>query len=217
MSKERPILFSGPMIRAILEGRKTQTRRILKTPEWYGCPTGDCYHKAQQECDEAMNEADVLADCPYGVTGDRLWVKHEHWKKPESDLCPLRIWDQFTEVTRSKDYGGEYEDRRESFESFSAGVDVKKCPSIHMPRWASRILLEVTGVRVERLEDISDKDCVAEGCAGGNGSIPNYGFSATPREHYRHVWESINGKGSWAANPWVWVVEFKHVVQAVTA
>lgn len=82
-----------------------------------------------------------------------------------------------------------------------------------MPRWASRITLEITGGRGERLNDISDADCIAEGCPGGHGSIPGYAYSATPSEQYRHIWESINGPGSWAENPWVWVIEFRRVDQ----
>lgn len=78
-----------------------------------------------------------------------------------------------------------------------------------MPRAASRILLEITSVRAERLNSISEVECRAEGATGGHGSIPGYPYSATPREHYRHIWESINGAGSYDANPWVWVIEFK--------
>jgi len=82
-------------------------------------------------------------------------------------------------------------------------------PSIHMPRWASRLSLDIVSVRVERLQDISEEDARAEGCSGGHDSIPGYAFSATPREHFRHLWGSINGAESWDANPWVWVISFK--------
>jgi len=84
-------------------------------------------------------------------------------------------------------------------------------PSIHMPRWACRLVLEIVSVRVERLQDISDAECIAEGCPGGHGAIPGYGYNATPYEHYRWLWESINGAGSWAANPWVWCITFRRV------
>ena len=80
-----------------------------------------------------------------------------------------------------------------------------------MPRWASRITLEIASVRVERLNDISEADCIAEGCAGGHGAIPGYAYAATPFEHYRALWESINGTGSWDMNPWVFVIEFRMV------
>ena len=89
----------------------------------------------------------------------------------------------------------------------------KKIPSIHMPRWASRITLEITDVRVARLQQLNDIDAAAEGCKGGHGSIPGYMYSACPREHFAHVWQSIYGQESWDSNPWVWVVEFKKLVQ----
>ena len=82
-------------------------------------------------------------------------------------------------------------------------------PSIHMPKWAARIWLEITGVRVERLQQITEADCIAEGAPGGHGSIPNYPYSATPLEQFRHIWESTGG--DWAANPWVWVIDFKTI------
>jgi hypothetical protein len=83
-----------------------------------------------------------------------------------------------------------------------------------MPRWASRITLEITEVRVERLQDISEVDAIAEGTPGSHGAIPGYGYNATPGEQYRWLWESINGLGSWEANPWVWAVSFKRVEAA---
>lgn len=195
MLKERPIIFSGPMVRAIMEGRKTQTRRVVKNPEWYGCPTGDCPHQTQYECDQAMNDPSVLADCPYGEPGDRLWVKSQHWHKPVSDLCPERIWCDEDELLRSRDYTGPYEDRRCGFESLSS--DFRKRPSIFMPRWASRLTLEVVNVRVERLQAISEADKLAEG--------------ATPEVPFGTVWRKINIKPGirWEDNPWVRVVEFK--------
>lgn len=82
-------------------------------------------------------------------------------------------------------------------------------PSIHMPRAASRITLEITGVRAERLQEISDADCIAEGTPGGHGAIPGYLYNATPNEHYRWLWDDINGRGAWEINPWVWVLKFR--------
>ena len=147
-AKERPIIFSGPMIRAILEGRKTQTRRIVKP---------NCLSKLS----------------PYGRTGDRLWVRETWGHNPEGPGYVYRSDGDFD----MKFHGDRWR------------------PSIHMPRWASRITLEVTGVRVERLQDINEEDALAEGV-----------------EHaFRSLWESINGPGSWDANPWVWVVEFRRV------
>jgi hypothetical protein len=192
---ERPILFSAPMARALLDGSKTQTRRVVKCHvEDYG---GILHTKTV---------------CPYGQPGDRLWVREAWAAESEFDaIAPkdLRIGQRiyypadkfmsedkkwFTQEPRPIEKAREYWRVRSS---------------IYMPRWVSRITLEITGVRVERLRDISEPDCKAEGAKGGNGSIPGYHYSATPHEHYRHIWESINGTGSWDANPWVWVVEFK--------
>ncbi len=174
--KERPILFSAPMVRAILDGSKTQTRRVVKlqTP------------KAASISDFCVDGIRV-GRCPYGQPGDRLWVR-EAWADCDKlvryyatdDVHPLR----------------------------------KKRPSIHMPRWASRITLEVTGVRVERLQDISFSDARAEGIVvqpdGGWGLADSTHYHFTdPRVSYWSLWEAINGPGSVDANPWVWVVEYK--------
>ena len=185
--KERPILFSGEMVRAILDGRKTQTRRVVK-PQ----PMVDLEMTGWQD--------DYV--CPYGAPGERLWVR-ETWQH-ESPHCddhacgnPDHAWFKATEVAP------------DTFPSWR--------PSIHMPRWASRLLLEVTEVRVERLRDCTEVDCQAEGCLGGHDAIRGYAFSATPREHFRHVWNSINGKKHpWESNPWVWVVGFKRMQDAET-
>lgn len=181
--KERPILFSASMVRAILEGRKTQTRRVVKRIplEWL----------------ESGLHPDFVAFpenglSPYGQPGDRLWVRESWAYHPD-----------FPESTHRAIYRAD------------PGVenDVPRWrPSIHMPRWASRINLEVTGVRVERLQEISESDAKAEGC-----SVPEIIYPDEPKEHYsyaaayKHLWESINGPGSWDANPWVWVVEFRRI------
>jgi hypothetical protein len=165
--KERPILFSGPMVRAILEGRKTQTRRIVK-PQPLCIASGEWI----------MNGS----ACKYGKPGDRLWVR-ETWWAPRDDVR------------------GEY---KREYIKYAATLDGMGQPtwkpSIHMPRWASRINLEVVSVRVERLQNISEEDARAEGIWQ-----PNWPLS------WRQLWESINGAGSWEANPWVWVVEFKRI------
>ena len=184
--KERPILFSAPMVRALLAGTKTQTRRIIK-PQ----------HLAFFNQDAAA----MLSDwnerpLPYGQPGDRLWVR-ETWHDASSSLhsCALYRAD---------------------------GIDLhwgKWAPSIHMPRWASRITLEITSVRVERLQEISIEDAKAEGAWGPDDSIVQkvadyFGtdiFSANPRKAFQMLWESINGPDSWAANPWVWAIEFRRV------
>jgi hypothetical protein len=221
--KERPILFSAPMVRAILDGRKTVTRRAVKVqPEvrmvdmigpmlTFKNKRGGhwLYPNAKQQ---------IIADCPYGTPGERLWVREtfmdligtgvEHRPTPDSPLqryayaadCPAG---SHADEAR-KDYG------------------LKWKPSIHMPRAACRILLEITDVRVERLQDISDEQAIAEGIepftdfqssghwrryrdGGTNSYVDNQVMS------YASLWSEINGAGSWEANPWVWVVEFKRV------
>lgn len=202
--KERPILFSGPMVRAILDGRKTQTRRIYR-----GTPTID----GERHPDGSGETWTDWGRCPYGVPGDRLWVR-ETWYCDDYRVQrgPFLEVDGAKEMTvYAADGPAGYEDG-----------EPKWRPSIHMPRWASRITLEVTGVRVERLQDISEADAVAEGCMSDvdqlkglshlRGSdaaraLPSRLLSA--RDAYRYLWLDINGPGSWDANPWVWVVEFR--------
>lgn len=186
--KERPILFSAPMVRAILEGRKTQTRRIMK-PQPVAL-TDDHTHKAWQNCGDPRAQR-----CPYGQPGDRLWVR-ETWGVLHD--CYLKDADEPTW------WRADFSKRDEEGQ-----IMPRWRPSIYMPKTRSRITLEITGVRVERLKDISEEDAKAEGARpwlhplhpNGENRRHIYGFSA--------LWESINGLDSWAANPWVWVVEFK--------
>jgi hypothetical protein len=210
--KEHQILFSAPMVRAILDGRKCQTRRVVKLPKWAGA---NCIEVNERDMPLVVAEATgCLAEmpCPYGLPGDRLWVR-EAW-----NWC----------YAAAKDASGKGAEDRELIDYAADGhpsvLGFKWRPSIHMPRWASRIQLEVTAVRVERLQDISAADCIAEGVE----SVRNEGkywrdysnpdgrdcvsmTAVTPVESYKTLWESINGTGSWAANPWVWVVEYKRV------
>lgn len=180
--KEKPILFSGPMVRALLAGTKTQTRRVVKG-------------EALRWLVDDKFTPGFVADsenrlCPYGQPGDRLWVR-ETWAAPHSDdgRPPRSIQcDQVSIHYAATEVRG--------------GLLWR--PSIHMPRWTSRITLEVTGVRVERLQDISDADALAEGVDRTNTSIVGYA-----KKRYQQLWESINGPDSWVLNPWVWVVEFK--------
>lgn len=179
------------MVRAILDGSKTQTRRVVK-PRYIDAGPPAAFFQYLREV------------CPYGQAGDRLWVRETHFINdyrgagvPEDERADTELVYAATDM----DYVRNLEDD----EGFAWR------PSIHMPRWASRITLEVTGVRVERLQAISEADVHAEGCAGGRGSIPRYGYAATPTEHYRHLWETLNGAGAWDANPWVWVVEFERI------
>lgn len=188
--KERPILFSAPMVRTLLAGTKTQTRRIAKLTEG-GHVKEVGGHRRWHPADHNSAPA-----CPYGQPGDRLWVR-EAWALDEEDNSVLYRADD-NEETREWDQA-----RAES------GLSKYRWrPSIHMPRVASRIKLEIVSVHVERLQDISDADALAEGVDRTNTSIPGYA-----KERYRRLWETINGAGSWDANPLVWVVEFKQAPQ----
>lgn len=224
--KERPILFSGPMVRAILEGRKTQTRRVMnpqppgkqfflyKTGQDIGfympeSVTGYRMTGAVGVARDAMGGTwpkNSLWRCPYGSVGERLWVRETCW----SDGCTI----YYTADSACRSYSIEDRDTEKrllKLHHYANGVG-DKVPSIHMPRWASRITLEITGVRAERLNDISEADALAEGCDGNCqiGYIPAY--QAGPNSyHFAQLWESINGPKSWELNPWVWVVEFKRI------
>lgn len=209
--KERPILFSGPMVRAILNGTKTQTRRVVKCPVW----TGGVDVIERPRHTHVYGTVATPIPCPYGLPGDRLWVR-ETWTEVAG---PCR--DEDPEEFRRQRVGVVYR-----ADSPSDILDGTWKPSIHMPRWASRLTLEVTGVRVERLQDISEADALAEGVQkdwfndGGESPGRYLYFTAQTLEGcghdsgvkaYRELWESINGPGSWEANPWVWVVKFRKV------
>lgn len=212
---ERPILFSAPMVRALLDGTKTQTRRAMR----HQVVAPGIVQMARPGYCEIINEHGVHIpgfSCPYGQPGDRLWVR-ETWAHGIHAMA----------AKRDEDGPFVYA----ATDSVQQRLDEKWTPSIHMPRWASRITLEITGVRVERLQDISDGDALEEGVttlrnkawdrehfpvwcyqfdeACADGRRPPVGPS--PSMVFRALWESINGPGSWDANPWVWVVEFKRV------
>lgn len=207
--KERPILFSGPMVRATLRevDPKLQTRRVVKPQPRRvdgGVPFGDGPAWAHAEPGSAIMR------CPYGVRGDRLWVR-EAWRAPLAyELTPPREIPPGTPIVYQADGAG-------SLPHFNAG---KLRPGMFMPRWASRITLEVTGVRVERLQGISEADARAEGatpipdpCDHVRLACADIGCSGPQpyRSGFRSLWESINGPGSLDANPLVWVVEFKRL------
>lgn len=205
--KERPILFSGPLLPAILEGRKTQTRRgAVKTsrPDVVAPVDFDAVECAL-EIENKQTGIRCWKPCPYGKPGDRLWVR-ETWQHSNHPLGP---YDESCSVFYRADYLDD--PHGPDGERSPEGKYRTWRPSIHMPRAACRIVLEITAVRVERLQDISTEDAIAEGTRGGHGSIPGYPYNATPQEHFQHVWEEINGRGSWAVNPWVWVVEFRRI------
>ena len=222
--KERPILFSAPMVRAILDGRKSQTRRIVKKQisdihKFQGWIIGST-DKKRDGCaswgigEGALSYDLVVARCPYGQPGDRLWVRESYMPDPADD----GTW-AYTQYMGCK--GSPLSDipmkfRRPENCIYRATWDGSELvgwkPSIHMPRWASRILLEVTNVRVERLQDISEEDAIAEGVDGENEAAKiGAEWYEKPKRAYRRLWKSINGTGSWDFNPWVWVIDFKRI------
>lgn len=220
--KERPILFSAPMVRAILAGTKSQTRRIVK-PQ----PASDYTDVFQPDFEAPRPVAfwaragepltgDFSAACPYGQPGDRLWVRETCRSEERCDdlLDGVRYLadNAWTPIDNNKAAADgwvtlyHYRGQR--------GATV---PPIHMPRWASRITLEITGVRVERVQEISEADAKAEGVKASDASIVTRDgewrrdLSNTARGAYCCLWESINGAGSWEANPFVWVVTFRRI------
>jgi hypothetical protein len=233
--KERGIIFNTEMVRAVLEGRKTLTRRIMKVqPEsnQYGLlriidstnrsNVGRC-HWAESNA-TGTHSRSKLFSCPFGAVGDRLWVR-ETWAIvshafDDDGLMIDYVPDRPAKKVHEKPFGNGYYSGHSIYAAdggFTWGdddgcVDGRSCwkPSIHMPRWASRITLEITGVRVERLQDISDADAKSEGCwYGHGGGEPD--FAVNPSDHFPTLWASIYGEESWQANPWVWVIEFKRV------
>jgi hypothetical protein len=200
--KERPILFNGAMVRAILSGAKTQTRRVVKAraDKDFG---PRCVLRPHEIAGEVNGGS--YRNSPYGEPGDRLWVR-ETWARDDEDGALMYRAD----VGRDMNANAWEQGRLEGVPRY------KWRPSIFMPRTASRITLEVTDVRVERLREISESDAGAEGIRYEAGSYEVDWM--TPRERglkrvadYRLLWESINGAGSWDANPWVWVVSFRRV------
>lgn len=181
---ERPILFSGPLVRAILEGRKTETRRPVRLPAGY--EHGEVYAYGGRSGDRFVLECDPgphrAVKCPYGLPGDLLWVRETFGTVEGGQCCVYRADD------------GWAENEPESKEMLDGH---RWRPSIHMPRWASRLLLAVKSVRIEPVQDITDAGAVAEGLAD--------------RAAFEAAWQAMYPKGekAWDANPWVWVVSFE--------
>lgn len=213
--KERPILFSAPMIRAILNGSKSQTRRVVKPQPSYQEIQGTYGGKMLGFPKRGggfwiyPNAKDhILSECPYGKIGDRLWCR-ETWRHQsyggirteEGECGEIKVQYLADDDNRSVYAPNEYFMAEHKYRTFKW----TKKPSIFMPRWASRITLEITGVRVERLQEISEEDVIAEGIAVAPAG--EYGAAA-----FRSGWNSINGKRpgcDWQSNPFVWVLEFK--------
>lgn len=224
-AKERPILFSAPMVRAILEGRKTVTRREVKKPAAL-----DCLAAGFEPAFLALpGNADLS---PYGRAGDPLWLR-ETWSDVNLQGAPGIAYRADGDVRDlmedasflNEDGAFNYDDPRSKPYQFACwsedllgGKEGRWRPSIHIPRWASRILLEITDVRVERLQDISEDQAKAEGIRlyTDHAELGEWWhvdgietYSADPRKSFELLWTSVGG--DWNANPWVWVVEFKRV------
>lgn len=226
--KERPIPFTTAMVRAVLDDHKSQTRKT-RGLETFNEQPGRWRFEGDFFAFDGGFEYMPVPKCPYGQPGDQLWVREAwrigawneddetiavdyladgHYRKEWLDV-PLdernifeRLWIQSTDdaikAGLQTDQGGKYH--------WPAGQSpCRKRPAMFMFRWASRIQLEITGVRVERLQDISEANAQAEGC----GITVDYTKGRTYITDYKELWESINGAGSWDANPWVWVIEFK--------
>jgi hypothetical protein len=200
---EKPILFSTEMVRAILENRKTQTRRIIK-PQPYLADNGQHWMWDSPKCAAmwAISETPLLDGCsPYGKPGERLWVR-ETWCKTDDGI----------------EYRADVKDvNAEETARVMADYGYKWKPSTHMARKDSRILLEVASVRAERLQTITEADAIAEGIEVGEKSLsPGNPFCVMNAKYlirrYAGLWNSINGRVyPWTDNPWVWVVEFKTI------
>ncbi|MEB3840523.1 hypothetical protein [Pseudomonas guariconensis] len=185
-AKERPILFSGPMVRAILDGRKTVTRRALKVQPRTKGDIGS--YGLGQPFIRHPDPTKRNPECPYGRPGDRLWVR-EAWAQINVAQAPGESWVVYRECDNRTDYGGPWK------------------PSIHMRRRDSRILLEITSVHVERLQEITPNQCIAEGAWRAEDKELGRGHEAISA--FADLWRSTGG--DWDANPWVWVVEFKRI------
>lgn len=243
--RERPILMTPENAQRCHEGTKTQTRRLVNPQPlvdadgvhflWASFTTTGHVHTFDREgidgqqwfadyyphenpYEESLKRTNYKNPCRYGVVGDRLWVRENGWERPARTPKMLRdgadTWERF--------YFDALLDAGEAEEL--KGYGFKRRPSIHMPRWACRTVLEITNIRVERLQEISEEDAIAEGvtCLGGvngtydrddfSGCWTNYSSTETaaywnsPIDSYHSLWDSINGVGSWMLNPWVWVL-----------
>ena len=203
--KQRPILFNSAMVRAILSGQKTQTRRVVKPHrsddafclQDFNDGKGWWPYRSEDGESPFMDGNEYPLSCPFGSAGDQLWVR-ETWSHdaPSTEECRA----SFEDALGGIGFGPYY------LATETAPETLRWIPSIHMPRWASRITLEITKIRVERLHDISEEDAIAEGaqwsacCAPQEGSV---------KAGFAQIWHSTGG--DWDANSWVWVVEFKRV------
>ncbi|EKZ5666723.1 TPA: hypothetical protein ACPUIG_002301 [Klebsiella pneumoniae] len=244
--KERGMIFNSEMVRAILDGRKTQTRRIMKvqpesnqlgllliTDSTKHSDIGK-YHWAESNA-TGNHVRSKLFSSPFGAVGERIWVRETWATLGNEDGCYVDWEDNLCkgdERSAARIYRASCEQRPGDYGLWSIPDDAywkphtkehkfegAWRPSIHMPRWASRILLEITDVRVERLNAISEEDATAEGVPPAGSLLPDYpgtfltpkGDFATAKVAFQRLWESIYGEESWKANGWVWVISFKRV------
>lgn len=251
--KERPILFSGPMVRALLDGRKTQTRRVVKPQPIV--PTGERLHANLDNStppqwwlwagfnDEADEPVVRLPDCPYGKPGDRLWVRESFYMAAKYSYGtydsgePIETPPPKDRLSHPVHYAADGAPANTPNKTYPNGLlngalaapdpyaIWLRHPSIHLPRAKSRITLEITDVRVQRLNDITFADCREEGCDASyseqvtpckvcDGNDPCDGRHVGEKWQFSRLWESINGPGSWEQNPWVWAITFKRVDEA---
>lgn len=212
--KETGLMFKAPLVRAILAGQKTQTRRILKLRPGFDFEQRDDgrWWPWAEHPDRAD---DVWQPAPCGDIGDRIYVR-ETWRGP---LMSSKEWEEHY-FSDADDLPAHFRTPAHcqyaadggpppEFMTMDDELVSRWKPSIHMPKWAARIWLEITGVRVQRLQSITEADCIAEGTTGGHVAIPGYAYNATPLEHFRHIWKSTGG--DWDANPWVWTIDFKTI------
>lgn len=234
--KERGMIFNAEMVRAILDGRKTQTRRVISNRHLHlidiASQVGECH---PLESDDVNSQGYYREHCPFGMVGDHLWVRETFAILGNEDGCAID-WNENLIKEGGKEAARIYRASCEQLpgnyglwsipdiadwkpHTWNVQYEGNWVPSIHMPRWASRITLEITDVRVERLNGISLEDAKAEGVKPAGKLLPDSpesfltpgGDFATSQVAFQRLWESIYGEENWQANPWVWVIEFKRV------
>jgi len=215
MSRERPILFNGAMVRAILSREKTQTRRVVQNVPWRdGCNPNFSQAKAFRNAGEfriaGSEEMTTGFRCPFGQPGDRLWVR-----------------ETTVDVERHGYLGPVYLESEEGYATLQGGLapapddctevephEITLRPSVHMPRSMCRLVLEITDVRLERLQEISEADAIAEGLTRTDSGSWLPGPCDHPEWAFRQLWDQVHGATAWDSNPWVWAIEFKRVEMA---
>ncbi|EPM0703386.1 hypothetical protein WJE11_001914 [Klebsiella aerogenes] len=235
--KERGMIFNSEMVRAILDGRKTQTRRIMKVqpkpcnhanwpdyspdPQWKSYPGGWCCAVCANGTTIDHRHHAKGITCPYGTVGDRIWVR-ETFQGPLFDYEQMESYLEDSSKFENPEFCQYAADGKPAPEYYDADDNLRHGwrPSIHMPRWASRILLEITNIGIQRIHSISQNDAAREGLMRlpvtgryciNQGDQYFGGASHDAREVFSWMWQSIYGEESWNANPWVWVIEFKRI------